>query len=83
VDCLALPTTPTIYTIEQVRERPIELNAKLGRYTNFVNLLDLCAVATPAGRRAGNGLPFGISLIAPAGRDGALLRLGGRYLGEG
>lgn len=79
VDCLLLPTTPTIYTLEQVRADPIGRNARLGRYTNFVNLLDLCAVAVPAGCRPVGGLPFGISLIAPAARDGALCRLAERF----
>src|SRR5579862_976169 len=48
IDALLLPTAPTIYKIEEVRRNPIELNTRLGTYTNFVNLLDLCAVAVPA-----------------------------------
>jgi allophanate hydrolase len=73
-DVMLLPTTGTIYTIEQVRAAPIELNNNLGYYTNFVNLLDLCGVAVPAGFRA-NGLPFGVTLLAPRDRDFAVLRL--------
>ena len=49
VDALALPTAPTVYTCEQVLADPIRLNTRLGTYTNFVNLLDLCGVAVPAG----------------------------------
>jgi allophanate hydrolase len=81
VDVLALPTTGTIYKIADVERDPIALNTNLGYYTNFVNLLDLAALAVPAGLRA-NGLPFGLSLIGPAMSDSALLDLGARYLGE-
>ena len=48
---------------------PIILNANLGMYTNFVNLLDLCAIAIPNGFYA-NGLPIGVTLLAPAYQDG-------------
>lgn len=74
VDLLLLPTTGTMYTHEAVAEAPLQLNTNLGYYTNFVNLLDLAAVAIPAGVRA-NGLPFGVSLIGPAFSDEALLSL--------
>src|SRR5262249_22852233 len=66
VDALMLPTAPTIYTVEAVLADPIALNSRLGTYTNFANLLDLCALAVPASLRA-DGLPFGITLLAPAG----------------
>jgi len=69
---LLLPTAGWIYKIAEVEANPIELNTNLGYYTNFVNLLDLCALAIPAGLRA-DGLPFGVTLIAPAGRDFDLL----------
>lgn len=72
VDALLLPTTPTIYKIQEVLQDPVRLNARLGYYTNFVNLLDLCALAVPAGF-TGRGLPFGVSLIAPAFHENALL----------
>ncbi len=72
VDFLLLPTAPTQYTIEQVRANPVELNSNLGYYTNFVNLLDLAAVAVPAGFKT-NGLPFGVTLIGKAFTDEALL----------
>jgi allophanate hydrolase len=80
MDVLLLPTTGTTYTIEDVEREPVKLNTNLGYYTNFVNLLDLSALAVPAGFRP-NGLPFGISFIAPAFQDEALLLLADRYLG--
>jgi allophanate hydrolase len=80
MDVLVLPTTGTIYTHEQVASSPVEMNTNLGYYTNFVNLMDLAAVAAPAGFRS-NGLPFGISFIGPAFSDEALLALAHRYLG--
>ncbi len=74
VDVLLLPTAPTIYTVEAMLADPVRLNANLGRYTNFVNLLDCCAVAIPAGFRA-DGLPGGVTLVAPAFCDDALAAL--------
>ncbi len=74
-DVLALPTTPTIYRLEEVLAEPLRLNSNLGTYTNFFNLLDLCGLAIPAGTRA-DGLPFGITLAAPAFADDFLLCLG-------
>jgi allophanate hydrolase len=74
VDFLMLPTTPTHYTVEAVLQAPVELNSNLGYYTNFVNLLDLAAVAVPAGFKA-NGLPFGVSLIGKAFTDDGLLQI--------
>ena len=81
VDLLALPTTGTIYKKADVERDPIALNTNLGYYTNFVNLLDLAALAVPAGVRV-NGLPFGITLVGAAMSDTALLDVGARYLGE-
>jgi allophanate hydrolase len=78
MDVLVLPTAGTIYTHEEVAADPVRLNTNLGYYTNFVNLLDLSAVAVPAGFRP-NGLPFGISFIGPAFSDEALLALADRY----
>jgi allophanate hydrolase len=80
IDVLVLPTTGTIYTHEQIASDPVKLNTNLGYYTNFVNLMDLAAIAAPAGFRS-NGLPFGISFIGPAFSDEALLALADRYLG--
>ena len=72
IDVLVLPTAPTIYTLAEVERDPFATNAALGTFTNFANLLDLCAIAIPAGETP-CGLPFGVSLIAAAGRDRALL----------
>jgi allophanate hydrolase len=78
MDVLVLPTTGTTYTHEAVAAEPIRLNTNLGYYTNFVNLLDLAAVAVPAGFRT-TGLPFGVSFIGPAFTDEALLAVADRY----
>jgi allophanate hydrolase len=72
IDVLLLPTAPRTYTIGEIAEQPIERNSHLGHYTNFVNLLDLAAVALPAGLRP-DGLPFGVSLIGQAFTESALL----------
>jgi allophanate hydrolase len=82
IDVLALPTTPTIYRRSEVIAEPVTLNAHLGRYTNFVNLLDMSAIALPAGFRA-NGTGVGVSLIAPAWGDARLLELAVRYAADG
>jgi len=76
-DVLLLPTAGTHYRIVDEQAEPIRLNSTLGRYTNFVNLMDLAAVAVPAGFTP-DRLPFGVSLIAPAWSDADLLALGGR-----
>jgi allophanate hydrolase len=75
IDAIVLPTAPTAYSTAQVLANPIELNSRLGTYTNFVNLLDLCGLALPAAMRA-DGIPFGITLLAPAGYDALLASIG-------
>jgi allophanate hydrolase len=75
IDALMVPTAPTIPTLADLEADPIGPNTRLGTYTNFVNLLDLAGLALPAGRRT-DGLPFGVTLLAPAMTDGALLDLG-------
>jgi allophanate hydrolase len=75
IDALVLPTVPTVYSTAQVLANPLELNSRLGTYTNFVNLLDLCALALPASMRP-DGIPFGITLLAPAGQDARLSSIG-------
>ena len=75
IDALVLPTAPTAYTTADVLANPIELNSRLGTYTNFVNLLDLCGLALPAAMR-GDGIPFGVTLLAPAGHDAVLASIG-------
>lgn len=80
-DAILLPTTPGHPTHAEVAADPVGVNARLGTFTNFVNLLDLCAIAVPAGRRT-DGLPFGVQLIAPAFHDFQLVDLGARWTGE-
>jgi allophanate hydrolase len=75
IDAIVLPTAPTVYSTAQVLANPIELNSRLGTYTNFVNLLDLCGLALPASMRP-DDVPFGITLLAPAGRDALLASIG-------
>jgi allophanate hydrolase len=72
---LLLPTVPRLYRIDEIAADPIGRNAHLGLYTNFANLLDLAAIALPAGFRE-DGLPLGASLTAPAFSDASLLKLG-------
>lgn len=75
VDLLIAPTAATIYTLAEVEADPVRLNSNLGIYTNFVNLMDLSAIAVPAGFMSA-GLPFGVTLLAPAFFDRALCTLG-------
>jgi allophanate hydrolase len=77
VDVLLLPTAPTHYRLADVIADPIGPNARLGYYTNFVNLMDLCGVAVPAGMYD-DGLPFGVSLLAPAFSELPVLELADR-----
>jgi allophanate hydrolase len=81
IDLMIAPTAPRCYTIAEVLADPIKLNSNLGTYTNFMNLLDLSALAVPAGFQR-DGLPFGVTLIAPAFQDDALLSLGGQMRRE-
>lgn len=74
VDALLTPTTARTFSIEQMRADPITNNAALGRFTTFSNLLDLAAIALPAGQTS-RGMPFGASISAAAGSDGELLSL--------
>jgi allophanate hydrolase len=77
VDALLLPTTGTHFTIADEQAEPLLRNSQLGHYTNFVNLLDLAALAVPAGFTR-DSLPFGVTLVAPAWQDEDLLAFGGR-----
>jgi allophanate hydrolase len=78
VDVLVLPTCPTTYRLKEVLAEPVALNANLGLYTNFVNLLDMSALSLPAGFRD-NATGFGVTLIGPAFADRALLTLAQAY----
>jgi len=75
MDVLLLPTAGTTYKIEEMLADPVALNTNLGVYTNFVNLMDLAAIAVPAGFRP-DGIPFGVTLIGPALSDGMLAAVG-------
>ena len=81
MDVILLPTAPVQYTVDAVNANPVALNARLGLYTNFVNLLDYCAIAVPAGFRR-DGLAFGVTLVAPAFSDAALANLGRHFCKE-
>lgn len=81
VDAVLLPTTPFHPTLAEVAADPVGVNRRLGTYTNMANLLDLCAVAIPAGRRP-DGLPFGVQLLAPAFADQPLLNLAEALAGD-
>ena len=79
VDFLMVPTAPTTYRVDEVTTEPVKLNSRLGTYTNFMNLLDLCGIAIPAGfRETGGlkGLPFGVTLAAPAFCDARIAAYG-------
>ncbi|MBL6652942.1 MAG: allophanate hydrolase [Reyranella sp.] len=81
LDFLALPTAPTIYRVADLEREPVLFNSHLGHYTNFVNFFGLSALAVPAGFRP-DGMPFGITLIAAAHRERALLAFGARWQRE-
>jgi allophanate hydrolase len=72
VDLIALPTAPTSYRTAEMLAAPIALNASLGAYTNFVNLLDMAAIAVPTGQYQ-SGVGFGITLMGPSGTDRSLI----------
>jgi allophanate hydrolase len=80
-DLLVLPTVPTTFTIGEIAQQPVERNSVLGRYTQFVNLLDLAALTVPTGHTT-DGRPASVSLIGPAFSD-ALLRTVGAELARG
>lgn len=77
-DALLVPTSPTIRTLAEMDVEPVLYNAQFGYYTNFTNLADLSALALPAGLRS-DGLPAGVTLVAPAWHDLALTDLGKRW----
>ncbi len=77
VDMICVPTAPRHFTVDEVLADPIVTNSRLGTYTNFVNLLDLCGMAVPTGKRS-DGLPMSVTLLAPAGRDDLVASLASR-----
>jgi allophanate hydrolase len=77
-DFLVTPTAGRAYTIDAVNKDPVQLNTNLGHYTNFMNLLDMVAVAVPSGF-VKDGPGFGVTISCPSGADAALLGLGQRF----
>ncbi|MEP9386055.1 allophanate hydrolase [Mesorhizobium sp. KR9-304] len=75
VEALCVPTVPTVVTMADIAADPIGPNARLGTYTNFVNLLDMCGIAVPTGARA-DGWPGSVTFLAATGRDGLCAALG-------
>ena len=80
VDLLLVPTTGTIWRLDEVAADPLGTNAALGYYTNFATLLDFAAVAVPGGFLP-NGLPAGVTLVAPAGCDALLVAIAAAFAG--
>jgi allophanate hydrolase len=80
LDALLLPTAPFVPTLAEVAAEPVAANSRLGTYTNFVNLLDLSALAVPAGVDA-EGLPFGVTLVGPAFAEARLAAIASRLAG--
>ncbi len=74
VDALLTPTIGRPWTLAEVADDPVERNTDLGYYTNFMNLLDLAAVAFPAGELH-SGLKFGLTLFSRAFSDFQLLEI--------
>jgi allophanate hydrolase len=74
INAILLPTAPSVYARTQVDADNIRLNSRLGTYTNFVNLLDLCGLAVPTLITA-ERKPYGVTFLAPSGRDGYLVGL--------
>ena len=79
-DALLLPTAPEQPSIEKVLADPVAVNKKLGMYTSFANLLDMAAVAVPAGNADGN--PFGVSVLTRAFDDQVAIDLAALLTGE-
>jgi len=79
IDAIVAPTAPNFPTRADVQASPRSVNSMLGTYTNFANLLDLAAIAVPAGFRS-DSLPAGVTFLAPAGSDHALALLAHRFL---
>jgi len=68
VDLLCVPSIPTFCTLADVDTDPVGANTRLGTYTNFVNLMDLCGITVPVAPRA-DGRPGSVTLLARSGRD--------------
>lgn len=81
IDVLVVPSVPRVPTISEVLDDPIGVNSMLGTYTNFVNLLDLCALTIPLGEATSAAPPKSVTLIAPAHHDGRLFAAAAQLVG--
>ncbi|WP_460750737.1 allophanate hydrolase [Marinomonas epiphytica] len=81
IDVLCTPSIPGVVTLDQIHAEPVAANSRLGVYTNFVNLLDMCAITVP-GLSLEDGSPSSITLIASSGRDLAVHQLAKKYQAE-
>jgi Asp-tRNA(Asn)/Glu-tRNA(Gln) amidotransferase A subunit family amidase len=87
VDVLVVPTAPTHFTVEEIREEPIKRNSILGTFTHCGNMLDLCGVACPAGKLPAaelkegeeGTLPFGVTFLGGSGTDAEVLGIAKRF----
>ncbi|KAM0331308.1 hypothetical protein ACHAQA_002978 [Verticillium albo-atrum] len=76
VDVLVVPTTVCHPTIMEIAADPIALNSKLGTFSHFANVVDLCGLNVPAGTyvdEKGTTLPFGITILGGSGFDAKVL----------
>ncbi|KAG8529178.1 uncharacterized protein KY384_005813 [Bacidia gigantensis] len=91
VEVVVVPTAPTHWTVEEVLTDPIAKNSVLGEFTHFGNVLDLCAVAVPAGtypvhelrgnnpRDEDGNLPFSVTFLGGSRMDAETLAIAERF----
>ncbi|MYR08639.1 allophanate hydrolase [Gordonia sp. SID5947] len=82
-DALLVPTAPMHPSLADVAADPIGVNSRLGTYTNFCNLFDLCGLAVPAGEvdeADGTRAQFGITFLGRAHEDAVVADLSRRFL---
>lgn len=79
-DALVVPTVGTVLRIEDVARDPLTANFNNGYYTNYANPLGLAAIAVP-NAMTGAGVPYGVTFLAPAGRERLLTDLAGAFMG--
>jgi allophanate hydrolase len=83
IDIIIVPSTVDHFTVAELEEEPMTRNKVMGKFTNFVNLLDLAAVAVPVGwwkNKNGKELPFGVTVIGQAGKDKELMAFGKKLM---